>query len=141
MKDHFFIDSDVIIDVLSLRPEFLMNSARVLTLVDQKKIVGYTSSLCLVNCNFVLERAKVEDRPEKIAMIRNLLTILPCTVKDIDDSIQSKFVDFEDGVQHAIAVNSAMCKIIITRNIKDYAASKLEVLTPEQYLKTIGKIN
>jgi len=140
MKDHVFIDSDVIIDVLSLRPEFLMNSARVLTLIDQKKIIGYTSSLCVVNCNFVLERAKIQDRADKIIMLRNLLTILPCTVKDIDDSILSKFTDFEDGVQHAIAVNSTKCKTIITRNIKDYNASKLNVMTPEQYIKSMKKI-
>jgi len=141
MKEHVFIDSDVIIDVLSLRQEFLMNSSRILTLVEQKKIAGYTSTICIVNCNFVLERARIEDRLEKILMIRNLLNILPCTSKDIDDSIESKFADFEDGVQHAIAVNSNKCKTIITRNIKDYLESKLDVLTPEQYLAKLKKTN
>lgn len=135
MKDHLFIDTDVLVDVVSLRYEFLINSAKILNLLDKGEAIGYTSTVCIVNCNYLMEKAKILDRIEKIRLLTSLLTILPCTSIDISVALASKFVDFEDSVQNAIAENSKKCKFIITRNTKDYSASNLEILTPDQYLK------
>jgi hypothetical protein len=137
MKDHVFIDTDVILDVFALRHEFLLNSGKIFNLVEKKIIVGYTSTICVVNCNYLMEKAKIEDRKHKINLLRSLLHILPCTDKDIEDSMLSKFADFEDGIQNSIAINSKKCNTIITRNIKDYANSELRVCSPEQYLKQL----
>ena len=48
----------------------------------------------------------------------------------------SQFNDFEDAMQYYTAVK-AKADVIITRNGKDFAASKLPVMTAAEYLATI----
>lgn len=140
MKDHIFIDTDVLLDALAARQEFLINSSKIISLCEEKKIIGYTSAVCIVNCIYILEKLKVQNIKVAISNLNKIISVLPCTSKDIEDSINSKFKDIEDGIQNAIAENSGKCKIIITRNIKDYSASKLVIATPDQYLAKTQKI-
>lgn len=135
MKDQVFIDTDVLLDVLAARQEFLINSAKIISLCEEGKIIGYTSAICIVNCIYLLERLRIPNVKWAISNLSKIITILPCTSKDIEDSINSKFKDIEDGIQNAIAENSKKCKIIITRNIKDYTSSKLDAMTPFHYLE------
>lgn len=135
MKDQVFIDTDVLLDVLAARQEYLLHSSKILSLCENKIIAGYTSAICIVNCIYLLERLKIPNVKQSISSLTKIITILPCTSADIDDSIGSKFKDIEDGIQNAIAENSRKCKILITRNVKDYVASKLVVMTPGQYLE------
>ena len=51
----------------------------------------------------------------------------------------SQFNDFEDAMQYYTAVK-AKADVIITRNGKDFAASKLPVMTATEYLATITGI-
>ncbi len=48
-------------------------------------------------------------------------------------ALASGFVDFEDAVQNAAAVESGI-DIIVTRNTADYRTSPLTVLTPEEFV-------
>jgi hypothetical protein len=52
-------------------------------------------------------------------------------------AIDSEFTDFEDALQNFSAENHGSINAIVTRNIKDYKKSKLSVLTPEMFLKTL----
>jgi len=113
MKDHVFIDTDVLLDVLAARQEFLISSSKILSLCEEQKIVGFTSAICIVNCIYLLERLKIPNIKTAISNLGKIITILPCTSKDIDDSIKSMFKDIEDGIQNAIAENSKKCKILI----------------------------
>jgi len=140
MTDHVFIDTDVLLDVLAARQEFLLESSKILSSCEDGKITGYTSAICIVNCIYLLERLKIPNVKLAISNLSKIITILPCTSKDIDDSINSKFKDIEDGIQNAIAENSKKCQILITRNIKDYVSSKLDVMTPSQYLEKNKRI-
>jgi hypothetical protein len=51
--------------------------------------------------------------------------------------LKSRITDYEDAVieQAAVICNAP---IIITRNIKDFKASIIQVLTPEEYIKKIN---
>ena len=137
MKESVFIDTDVLLDVLAGRQEYLINSSKVLALCEDKKINGYTSSICIVNCIYILERLKIQNIKSVISKLGKIITILPCSSKDIDNSIASKFKDIEDGIQNSIAVNSGKCKVIITRNVKDFKGFADNVQTPNEFLETI----
>jgi len=134
MKQNVFIDTDVIFDVLSSRQEHFIESSKILKLCEDTTINGFTSSIVIVNCNYLMEKFKIDDRVRKIKVLNTLLHVLPCTSADIKSAVDSSFKDFEDAVQDSIANRSKKCKTIITRNSKDYAESKLEVLTPAQFL-------
>jgi hypothetical protein len=55
--------------------------------------------------------------------------------EDIESSIESKFSDFEDGIQYFTALRSKKIDALITRNVKDYKHSQLPVFTPKQWCK------
>ena len=48
-------------------------------------------------------------------------------------ALNSGFKDYEDGVLHAAAIKAG-AEAIVTRNIKDFAASELPVFTPEEFI-------
>ena len=50
--------------------------------------------------------------------------------------LDTKFNDFEDAMQYYTALR-AKADIIITRNGKDFAASRLPVMTATEYLATL----
>ena len=58
---------------------------------------------------------------------------LNATGSVVDESIVSEFDDFEDAMQYysALKVNA---DVIITRNIKDFAKSKITVMTTSDFL-------
>ena len=68
-----------------------------------------------------------------ISKLRSILNVLPFTDKEIGESLNSRFKDFEDGVQYFIALNNSINNLI-TRNISDYRNLDINVLTPKDFL-------
>ena len=67
---------------------------------------------------------------------RQLSRVATTNERIVDDSLASQFNDFEDAMQYYTAVK-ANADVIITRNGKDFAASKLPVMTATEYIATI----
>ncbi len=66
-----------------------------------------------------------------------LVVVLDLTDKIVELSLNDdNFKDFEDGLQYYTALENE-AEIIITRNLKDFKASKIPVMTAGQYLKKI----
>ncbi len=134
MKEKIFIDADVILDVVFERKPFFYHSQKILSLVEKNLFEGFTSSLILANCYYIVQHTKNKDVALKtISKLRSILTILPLTDKEIGESINSNMNDFEDGVQYFIAVNNGV-DIIITRNIQDYKNVNIRVFLPNDFL-------
>jgi len=132
-----YVDSDVILDVLLGREEFLCASGQVLNLCERHEMAGCTTALAIANIYYVLSRYEMKRAKCAIQSLREILKVLPVSDSEIEKSLYSKFKDFEDGVQNFVAEHYD-CDAIITRNIKDYASSRLKVLTPEEYLLAPG---
>ncbi len=132
-----FIDSDVILDFLIDRQPYSREAAQVFSLIDNKKVKGYTSALCYSNLFYVL--SKYAPRKKVINMlieISGLVGILKVDDDIIKASLTSDFQDFEDAIQYYAALEFKRIEVIITRNIRDYKKSSLPVMTPETYVKT-----
>jgi hypothetical protein len=64
---------------------------------------------------------------------KTLVSVASVDEKVIELALASSFNDFEDAIQHYCALQ-VKAKYIITRNIKDFKKSEINVLTPESYL-------
>ncbi|MFT6732565.1 MAG: putative nucleic acid-binding protein [Polaribacter sp.] len=128
-----YIDSDVILDVLLGRKDFVNDSGQILNLVETKKLKGTTTLLALANINYLLKRFDNKNALKAIGTLRKILTIIPLTDQELLNALESGFKDFEDAIQNYASENYG-CNIIITRNIKDYAKSNLPIYTPKEYL-------
>jgi predicted nucleic acid-binding protein len=135
---NIFIDSDVIIDFLVDREPFSSNATNLFSLIDQKIIYGYVSSLSFSNIYYVLR--KFGSHAKVISSLRTLSEIVQTLKVDgyiIKSALLSGFKDFEDAIQYFTALENNNIDIIITRNVKDYKDSSLPVMTPEAFLATM----
>lgn len=135
-----FIDTDVIIDFLIDREPHSREAAIIFTLIEQKKLKGYVSSLTFSNLYYILR--KIESHIKVIAKldsISRLLTILKVDQQIIKFAIASGFPDFEDSIQYNCALDYKKIDVLITRNIKDYKGSQIPVMTPAVYLKMVSR--
>ena len=134
-----FIDTDVIIDFLIDRKPHSREAAIIFTLIEQKKLKGYVSSLTFSNLYYVLRKVESHNKViTKLDSISRLLTILKVDQQTIKDAIASGFQDFEDSIQYYCALESKKIDVLITRNTKDFKSSKIPVMTPSDYLKTVN---
>ncbi len=139
MNKKVFIDSDIILDLLCKRDPFYIFAAEVFTLGDTKNIELITTSLVFANVFYILRKLLGIDRAkELLRKLRIIIGVISVDEKIVDLALNSKFSDFEDGLQYFTARENDI-KIILTRNVKDYKEKDLLIQTPEEYLKSIKK--
>ena len=132
-----FIDTNIVIDLLSRREPFYDESANLFSLADQKIIELNISSLTIANMSYTLLRQTDSKKTKEILRkLRLIVNVLPLDDKIIGVALNDdSFTDFEDGLQYFTAIENNQ-DIIITRNLKDFKASKLPVMTARQFLET-----
>ena len=135
--ENVFIDTDVIVDFLTDRKPFSLESAKLFSLIDQKKIKGCVSSLSFSNLYYVLRKLGSHKKViNSLQELSELVDILKVDSEIIKSALTSDFKDFEDSIQYFAAQEQKKVDCIITRNIKDYKDSSLPVMTPETFLVT-----
>lgn len=133
--DEIFVDTDVILDLLTARKPFYDAAAILFSLADKSQISLYVSALTFANLNYILSRQySPADARQKLLHFKNLVSVLPVTDKIVSLALTSDFKDFEDGMQYFTAIENDI-HIILTRNLPDYKTSAVSVLTPDQYVR------
>lgn len=134
-----FVDTNIVIDLLSKREPFYEESAGLFSLADQKIIEIYISSLSITNTSYtLLQQTNPKKAKEILRKLRLIVKVLALDNKIIGLALNDdSFSDFEDGLQYYTAIENDM-DLIITRNLKDFKASKLPVMTALQFIKTIN---
>lgn len=133
-----FIDTNIVIDLLSRREPFYEESANLFSLADQKIIELNISTLTVANTSYALLRQTNSHKAKEILRkLRLIVNILPLDDKIIGLALNDdSFSDFEDGLQYFTAIENGQ-DLIITRNLKNFKASIIPVMTARQFLETI----
>ncbi len=133
-----FIDTNIVIDLLSRRAPFFDEAAALFSLADKKQIELSVSSLTIANTSYTLLRQLDASKAKSVLRkLRLILKILPLDDKIIGLALNDEtFSDFEDGLQYFTAIEFEQ-QLIITRNLKDFKNSKLPTLTARQFIETI----
>lgn len=131
------IDTNIVLDVLLNRPEFVKDSSIIWKLCETEQAKGYISTLSYANMMYVMRKQltpdQIEDVYRKLNLIFEFADFSPAV---LDRAVNMKWKDFEDAVQSAIAEH-IHADYIITRNLKDFAKSKVMALTPSELLARI----
>ena len=126
------IDTNSILDVLCSRREFLDDSVKIFKLCEIKKIDGCISALSIPNIVYIMRReldaVKTRDILGKLSLI---FTIADLRAEDLVRAAEMDFKDYEDALQSACATR-IKANYIITRNIKDFANSKVAAIKPSE---------
>ena len=130
-----FVDTDIVLDLLSNREPFYSHSAQLFSEADKGKIRIHVSSLTFSNLNYILSRQySVDQARKKLLKFKTLVTVLSVTDKVVELALSSDFKDFEDVLQYFTAIENNL-KTLLTRNLKDYKTADITVMTAEQFLK------
>ena len=134
---HILSDTDIILDVITGRLPYAVDSSSLFTLIEEGKIRSSASSLSFSNLYYVLRKyashQRVVSRLQELAEILGILNVDESMIKQ---ALQSGFKDFEDAIQYQAALSVPDISVIVTRNIKDYKLAGRPVMTPETFLKT-----
>lgn len=133
-----FVDTNIVIDLLSRREPFYEEAATLFSLADKNQVELSISSLTIANASYALLRQLDSIKAKSILRkLRLIVKILPLDDKIIGLALNDEtFTDFEDGLQYFTAIENRQ-ETIITRNLKDFKNSKIPTITAEQFIKTI----
>ncbi len=132
------VDTDVILDLLLGRQPFYPSASRLFVAFQKGRLEGHVSSLAFSNL-FYLLRKEEGGGPEAIAILRKLrlvTRVLTVNERIIDLALASTFADFEDAIQYFAAAEWKL-EAIVTRNRRDYKASKIAVVNAEECLELV----
>ena len=133
--DKVLVDTNIVLDLLGERKEFLTEAQELFTMSDQKEVKLYVSSLTFANTYYILsQQLKINNVRKILRKFKVLVAVLPMDDKIIDLSLESDFKDFEDAIQYYTAIENEI-NIIITRNLKDFKNAEIPVLTAKEYMK------
>jgi len=132
-----FLDTNVLLDFLLNREPFNNDIAEIMEESLNRSIQLCVSSITVTDTNYIIGRSEgIKVANIKTKKILELVTVENVGQTTVTKSAESKFKDFEDGVQNFCAVE-AKHQIIVTRNVKDFKESNLSVLTPKELLVRI----
>jgi predicted nucleic acid-binding protein len=139
VKTRIFLDTNVMMDLLSARVPFYNSIAKITSLADKGEIKMIVSALSYITVNYLLSKIdNVDITRDKLRKFKIISEVAVLDEEIIEKGLNSNFSDFEDAVQYFSALK-ANCKIIVTRNTKDFKESRLPIMTPEEFLASIKK--
>ena len=132
------VDTNVLIDVVTRREPFLADSIKIFELCQEKVIVGAIAAHSISNMSYILRKDFSRDKLREIFL--NIFEIFRVEAIDFSKLLATvadeTFSDFEDCLQVQCA-KSFRADYIITRNVKDFAASEIPAVTPEDFCKIL----
>lgn len=132
-----FFDTNVIIDLLAERKQWLLPTVEILDMAQHNKVDLFCSIISLPTANYIMESQTKIAHDIVIKKLECFISICEPIAADKNtakNALNSSFKDFEDAMQYFSAI-AAGCDVIITRNKKDFAESKIPIMTPQEFLE------
>ena len=131
------IDANILLDVLQNREPHVRSSSVVWKLCETEKAKGYVSALTFANLVYIMRK---ELEPKKIKEILDALSLIfefaDFNISDLTHAAELEWEDFEDAVQ-SVTAERVHADYIITRNVRDFAKSKVAAFTPSELIARI----
>lgn len=136
---HFFVDTNVLLDLLGKREPFGALAAQLLDMAVNREVTLYISALSFSHIDYILRKTMAApERLYKMARLASMLAIVPIDRTVIEAALNLGFADFEDGLQYCAARTVPAIEAIVTRDPKGFASGTLPTLTPAAALTQLG---
>lgn len=131
------IDANILLDVLQNREPHVQASSVIWKLCETEKARGYVSALTFANLVYIMRK---ELSPKNIEETLHALSLIfefvDFNISDLSHAAELNWDDFEDAVQ-SVTAERVHADYIITRNVKDFAKSKVIAFTPSELIARI----
>ena len=124
------IDTNIILDVMCNRKEFVEDSLKVFKCCEVQKLKGYISALSIPNIVYIMRKQLDREQIKGVlATLTSLFSVIDLKESDLIKAAEMAFSDYEDAVQ-AVSADRIKADYIVTRNVKDYKNSRVSAVTP-----------
>ena len=131
------IDANILLDVLQNREPHVQASSVIWKLCETEKARGYVSALTFANLVYIMRK---ELSPKNIEETLHALSLIfefvDFNISDLSHAAELNWDDYEDAVQ-SVTAERVHADYIITRNVKDFAKSKVIAFTPSELIARI----
>ena len=131
------IDTNVILDVLCNRKEFVDGSLKVFKYCEANQITGCISALSVPNIVYIMRKELDGEKVKEIlTTLTSLFTVIDLRESDLTKAADMDFSDYEDALQ-SVCATRAKVNYIVTRNIKDFKNSTVPAIKPSELFDRI----
>ena len=132
------VDTNIIIDALTGREPFREAAEQVFLIAANRAEDMYIAASSVTDIYYLVRKHlhSTEQSKDVMSKLCELFYILDVTSGDCMDALASEIKDYEDAVITCCAYRSQV-DYIVTRNIKDYAVSKVRAILPEKFVEII----
>ncbi len=135
MSKRIFLDTNIVLDYLSIREPFFCAIAGLITLADKSKLTLVVSPISFATLNYILSRHEgASGARDMLRLFRTLCHVSTVDNNTVDKALASTMKDFEDALQYFSALTSD-CDLIITRDGKGFLESVIPVMTANEFLE------
>lgn len=141
MAYNFFVDSDILLDVLVDRKPFVNESYELFKAQYNNLAQLYTTASIILNVQYTGNKllGKIIAK-NAIKELLSFIKICITSKETILKAYNSSFSDIEDGVQYYSAATDKSIDFFVTRNTKDYknADEHLKIIMPSEAIKILS---
>ncbi|SHJ00558.1 PIN domain-containing protein [Desulfatibacillum alkenivorans DSM 16219] len=120
-----FLDADVILDLLMEREPHFEPVGKLFLKIQDGEVSAFTSPVIIADLFYILNRHF--DRKLAVQSLLKLTSLIKVLSSDLKD--------FEDAIQYYSAM-AGNVPTLITRNVKDYKAAAITIMTPVEYISS-----
>lgn len=129
------VDSNIVLDVLLERTDFLENSKKIIALSGRDTYTAAVTASMITDIYYILQKhtSDHEKTRESLLSMIESLRIIDVTEENCLHAFSLPIIDYED----ALLVECARqwgAEYIVTRNTRDFSGSPVAVLTPDEFL-------
>ena len=130
------IDTCIIIDALQSRLPFKDHAQEIFLLAANRQFEGFITAKASTDIYYLTHKYLHSDKETRkvLSGLYMLFELLDTAGIDCRKAISSGMTDFEDTVMVETALRCGM-DCIVTRNVKDYEKSLIEIYQPGEFLE------
>ena len=131
------IDTNVILDVLCNRTDFVEHSLKVFKYCEAGQGTGVISALSIPNIVYIMRKELDAGKIREIlTTLTSIFTVADLRESDLMKAADLDFSDYEDALQ-SVCASRVKANFIVTRNIKDYKNSAIPAIKPAELFERI----
>lgn len=128
------LDTNVLLDYLMAREPFKLSAERILKSCAVGEVQAYVAAHSISNLFYILRKLyTIEERRDILSTLCEIIPVAGISNDMIKRALENReFSDFEDCLQMECA-KEVEARFIVTRNLSDFRASVVEVISPDDF--------
>ncbi|MDR1357871.1 MAG: PIN domain-containing protein [Coriobacteriales bacterium] len=133
------VDTNVLLDYLAKREPYLKSSEGIFSACSTGRVDGCVAVHSFPNIFYILRKIyTIAERRSLLLDLCHLFSVEGIDRSTVEAAIRNEsFDDFEDALQEECA-KAFGADFIVTRNPKDFAASEVPIVSPDDFMKMLG---